>query len=178
MESRHRITRDSKKTIRKGDPIDDDRTNTIPTPPPRALRHERQKSPPYHNDEPKPPRTYRHGRRKSPPYRNDGPHPQWKQETLDIRQIWLYKAPRHDDALTQMGVQIVTAELRKGCALPAEVDEETLQRHVQDRTTLAERRSENRQPQSELHEVGNRPMILRIATFNYLETWTAQPIFK
>ena len=59
-----------------------------------------------------------------------------------------------------------------------EVGEETLQDHAQDRTTIEERQNENRPPQTERHEVGNRARILRIATFNYLATWMAQPISK
>ena len=47
-----------------------------------------------------------------------------------------------------MGMQIVTAELKMGCALLVEVDETTLQDHAQGRTTVEEnlRKNKNRPP--------------------------------
>lgn len=113
-----------------------------------------------------------------PKYHNDGPPQQGRQETIDRRKMGLYKAPRQDDAITQMGVQIVTAELGVGCALLVEVDEETLKGHVQDRTTLGERQNKSRKPQTEQQEIGRRPRILRIATLRYLAIWMTHPLFK
>ena len=76
-----------------------------------------------------------------------------------------------------MGVQIVTEELRTDCALLVEDGEETLQNRAHGRTTL-EQKHENRRPQTEQKEVGDRSMILRIATANYIAIWLTQPLFK
>ena len=108
------------KITRKDEPINDNRVDTSPTPPPMAYRRERHKSHPYRNDE---------------------PPPQRKQETTDIRRTELYKSPRHGDPLAQMRMQIATAELRMGCTLLVGVDEATPQGHVEDRTTPEERQN-------------------------------------
>ena len=115
-----------------------------------------------------PPRENRNGSQTAPPYRNEAPPPKRKQETADIRQTEPYRAPRHDDPLAPMGMQIATADLKMGCALLVEVDETTLQGHIRDRTTLEDKQNRNRQPQTEKQEVGSRAMALRISMFNYI----------
>ena len=45
-------------------------------------------------------------------------------------------APRHDDPLTQMGMRLVTAELKMECAILVEVGDETLLDRLKDRETL------------------------------------------
>ena len=82
------------KITRKDDPTNDFRMDTSPAPPPMAYRQDRRKPHPYRNDEP----------------------PQRKKETTDRRNTELYKAPRHDDPLAQMGMQVANAEIRMGCA--------------------------------------------------------------
>ena len=46
---------------------------------------------------------------------------------------------RHDDPLTQMGVQLVTAELKMGCDILIEVGDATLQDLLQGRVVLEEK---------------------------------------
>ena len=89
-----------------------------------------------------PPRTTYNGRQTPPPYRNEAPPPKRKQETTDSEQTEPYRAPRYDGPLTQMGVHIVTAELKMNCTILVEVGETTLRDHTQDRETLEENRTE------------------------------------
>ena len=101
------------------------RTDTSPTPPPRANYSARQTP---------------------PPYRNDAPQPKSKQEATDIKQTEPYVAPRRGDPLAQMGMKLATSELEMECALLVEVGKETLHDHIQDRETLGGKQNRDRQP--------------------------------
>ena len=67
---------------------------------------------------------------------NEASPPPRKQETTDSKQTESYRAPRYDDPLAQMGVEIVTSELKMDCAILVEEGGTTLQDHIQYRTTL------------------------------------------
>ena len=86
-------------------------------------------------------------------------------------------APMHDDPLTQMGLQLVDADLKMDCALLVEVDDAAQKDQLHDRMTIAE----NRTRTAKYNQNGKKLVterLLRIATYNYHMNRIAHPIFK